>query len=177
MLKPQDVLCACKIYSLETLRQEWSYEKLAQKTGLSQGEAHNAVERCHRAQLITPSGAVARKILRDVLAVALPRMCFVVRGGTTVGWATGVHAPPLVGKFGARDAAEVPAVWPDVRREGMDEVVQGWSLEPVYPSVPVACLADPLVYELLSLVDVVRVGGAADRQAAVALIDKRLGTK
>ena len=173
MLKPQDVLSACKIYALEIARQEWSYALLAREVGLSQGEAHNAVLRCHLAQIITPGDTVSKRILRDVLAVALPRMCFAIRGSTVLGVPTGVHAPVIASQFGHRDPGEAPLVWAVTDDANKDMLVKGLSLEPIYPSVPLAACNDSLVYELLALVDVIRTGSSQDRQTAISLLDKR----
>ena len=169
-LHPQDVLVACKIYSYEAARESWIYADLVRDVGISQGEAHNAVERCGRSQLITPGGVVSRKALRDLLCVAVPRVFYAARGGRARGLYTSVHAAPLRDKIESTSA--VPVVWPD--GEGSDE---GDGLLPLYPSVPLAARGDAVVYELLALVDVIRIGGPQDRNQAVALIEKRLAGK
>jgi hypothetical protein len=169
-LHPQDVLVACKIYSYEAARETWIYADLVRDVGISQGEAHNAVDRCNKAQLITPGGVVSRKALRDLLCVGAPRVFYAVRGSRARGLCTSVHAAPLRGKFDAPSTAAV--VWPD--EDGTDE---GDGLPPLYPSVPLAARGDAVVYELLALVDVIRIGGPQDRNQAVALIEKRLAGK
>lgn len=158
---------ACKIYSFEAARERWTYADLARDVGISQGEAHNAVERCGRAQIITPGGAVSKRALRDLLCVAMPRVFYAVRGSRTTGLLTSVHAPPLEGKFDSTPAA--PVVWEDA--DGTDE---GDGLPPLYPSVPHAARGDHVVYELMALVDVIRIGGPQERNQAAALIEKRL---
>ena len=173
MLKPQDVLCACKIYSLELLRQEWSYAYLAREVGLSQSEAHNAVGRCRQAQIITPSGSIGRRVLRDVLAVALPRMCFAVRGGNILGMPTSSRAPVLADKLDASED-EILTVWPCASDHDESLLARGWELRPIYPSVPMAAASDSVVYELLALVDVIRVGSQQKKQIATALTERRL---
>ena len=165
-LHPQDVLVACKMYSLKLADDDWTYSDLGEAVGISGGEAHNAVDRCRRSSIIGASGAIVRKNLRDLLAVAAPRIFYASRGGLSRGMPTGIWAPPLLGKF--ERVGTLPTTWPC--ETGTCE--RGESVDPIYPSAPIAA-RDPLVYELLALVDVIRVGGASDRNRAVELIDRR----
>ena len=169
-LHPQDVLVACKLFSLKLADEEWTYSGLGESVGISGGEAHNAVDRCRRAAIIGASGNVVRRNLRDLLAVAAPRIFYASRGGIVSGMPTSVWAPPLLGKF--ERIGSLPTSWPC--ENGPCE--RGESVDPIYPSAPIAA-RDPLVYELLALVDVIRVGGAADRNRAIAMIDGRTSEK
>ena len=170
-IKPQDVLVACKLYSLKVADESWTYVGLGESVGISSGEAHNAVDRCRRAAVVGASGVVVRKNLRDLLAVATPRIFYATRGGLSRGMPTGIWAPPLVGKF-EKGSQTLPTTWPC--EDGTCE--RGESVDPIYPSAPIAA-RDPLVYELLALVDVIRVGGATDRNRAIEMIDRRMSER
>ncbi len=83
---------------------------------------------------------------------------------------TGYAAPPLNEVITQPD--EPPPVWPYA--EGK---VRGYSLSPLYPSVPAAAARDAKLYELLALVDAIRDGRARERSLAVKEIEKRLGAR
>jgi len=172
-LKPQDVLVACKIFAQNLLRAECLYVSLAEDLGLSTSTVHESVERCRKSLLLLPSGwNVSAKYLRDLLVVAVPRVFYAVRGGVGRGLPTSVHAPVLAGKF---KATGLPVVWrEDDAPEGLPE---GQGLEPLYPTVPAACRLDNVLYELLALSDVMRIGSASERTLAVDLVDRRLASK
>lgn len=73
---------------------------------------------------------------------------------------------PLARMFGSR---EPPLVWPHPEGE-----VRGESLEPLYPSAVDAARRDGKLYEVLALVDALRVGRAREKALAIDLLDKRL---
>lgn len=80
---------------------------------------------------------------------------------------TGYAAPPLAALIVQPD--EPPPVWPY-----SESTVRGYTLEPLYPSVPAAAARDVKLYELLALVDAIRDGRARERSLAVKEIEKRL---
>jgi hypothetical protein len=51
----------------------------------------------------------------------------------------------------------------------------GLALTPLYPSVPLAASLDPQLYELLGLVDALRVGRIREQQLAAIAPQERLG--
>lgn len=174
-LKPQDVLVACKLFAQEKLRVEPTYALLSEDLGISLSTSHDSVERCRRALLLPVSGwSVSSRHLRDLLVVAVPRVYYVVRAGVMAGMPTSVHAAVLAGKIKSPPGS-MPVVWrEDVVPEGLP---RGEAIEPLYPSVPAACRADNVLYELLALADVMRVGTTSERTAAADLLDRRLFAK
>jgi hypothetical protein len=166
-LRPQDVLVACKLFSLAEGRRQWTYFHLSTELGLSVGEAHNSADRCREAGLLLPSREVSRDHLRDLLVVVVPRVYTASRGGIARGLPTSIYAPPLAGRFAVAKNA-LPLVWPgeDGRR--------GETILPIYPTVPEAARRDVVVHELLALADVLRVGDEAERERATELAGERL---
>ena len=73
----------------------------------------------------------------------------------------------MAGKL-AGDETVVP-IWPDP-----DGTRQGVAVEPLYRSVPVAAKNDAALYDLLALVDALRIGRARERAIAETEIDHRL---
>jgi hypothetical protein len=75
------------------------------------------------------------------------------------------HAGPSL----AREFKGDPIVWSSV-----DGRVRGQSLVPLYPAAPRLAGRVPDLYELLTLVDVIRVGRARERSRAAALLRAKL---
>jgi hypothetical protein len=73
----------------------------------------------------------------------------------------------MADKFNA--AEQIPPVWPDSNGK-----VQGASVRPLYSSVPGAARRDPALYDLLALVDALRIGRARERNVAEKEISNRL---
>jgi len=80
-------------------------------------------------------------------------------GEVTRGMPTAWAAPVLAEKFLESD--RLPPVWPDP--EGS---VQGVAVRPLYRSVVKAAQKNPELYDLLALVDALRVGRARERKTA-----------
>jgi hypothetical protein len=170
-LRSQDVLVACKLYSFEISKSEWTYAGLAASVGLSAGEAHNSYRRCRSSLLLTPGGQVAGQQLVNLLTVAAPLVFYAARGGLASGMPTATWSPMLKGNFPEAPGA-LPNVWP-CQSEGKG-MVRGESVDPIYPTAPEAAGLDPVVYELLALVDVMRLGGRQEREVAGRLISKTI---
>lgn len=168
-LRPQDVVVVCKLFAYETRKVRWTYARLSLDVGLSAGEVHNAVDRLRSAQVVGLSGEVVRRSLRELLVSAVPLVYYGVRGSVVLGLPTAASAPVLASVGFARP--QFPTVW---RTSEADRAsVSGESLAPVHESAPKASSGDPLVYELLALVDVLRTSpGRRDRDLAVARIEK-----
>jgi hypothetical protein len=96
-----------------------------------------------------------------------------VLGRVTRGVPTSVHAGCLAGLFPLASLfppASSVSVWPC----DSGDLVSGEGLLPVYPSVARAARGDVLLYKLMALVDVVRVGSPAERRSAAELLKKTI---
>ena len=171
-LRAHDVLMTCKLFSLAEAQRSWTYAVLATELELSVGEAHNSLQRCRESGLLLPSREVSRENLRDLLSVVVPRVFIAARGGIGRGMPTSIYAAPLASHFSFSKHA-LPLVWPAVEDQET-EGRRGDSLLPICPSVPEAARRDVVVYELLALADVFRVGSAVDRERAGDLLALRL---
>lgn len=80
---------------------------------------------------------------------------------------TGVSAQPLNQFF--TNSNEAPLVWPTP-----DGNTRGQSLLPLHHSVTNSIQTDSKLYELLTLVDVIRCGAAREREIAITEIGKRI---
>jgi hypothetical protein len=167
-LKPQDVLVALKLVAIGD--EEWSFTRLAKSLGISLGASHNALGHLMQAGLVyekEEAAIVDRQRFLDYLLHGLPCQYYPVRGATVRGVPTGASAPPLVNLFPPADS-DVPTVWPLANGRA-----QGVSLEPIYKTAPKAAAEDASLYELLTLVDAVRVGQAEQRDRAIGRGDVR----
>lgn len=163
-MKPQDVLLLLKVVSDNS--PSWNQKPMAVALGLSQSEVSEAVGRCKYAGLLAPNGkTVMRMALMEFLQYGL-RYVFPIKPGAVVrGVPTSHSASPLKEDIQSSEAY----VWPYGKG-----TVRGHSISPLYPSVPEAALKDDKLYELLALVDALRVGRARERELAVKELKKRL---
>jgi DNA-binding Lrp family transcriptional regulator len=163
--KPQDIVVALKL-CLDGVRR--SYAELGQELGMSASEVHAAVRRLGEARLIDPdTQEIRREALRNFLVHGVPHAFPASPKEITRGMPTAWAAPALSGKFSASE--QMPPVWPDP-----DGRVQGSAVQPLYGSVPGAARRDPVLYDLLALVDVLRIGRARERSLAEKEITHRL---
>ncbi|HYW85650.1 MAG TPA: hypothetical protein VFB30_20530, partial [Spirochaetia bacterium] len=116
---------------------------------------------------------VSKKHFCDLLVHAVPRIFYAVRGGLEVGMPTGIHAPVFRDHLKiAKDVGSttiLPTVW-----RSCGGLVRGESISPLYTSAPEAASKDPTLYEILALIDVVRIGDTRSRNIAVSMLEKRV---
>ena len=148
-------------------RQKRPYAQVAKELAISASEVHASVQRGILAGLIDPLTRIPlRKPLEDYLLYGV-RYAFPALPGPIVrGMPTAYAAPPLAEKI---SSDELPPVWPDP-----DGMVRGYSVEPLYRSVPVAAKFDSLLYELFALVDALRIGRARERNLAGEALKERI---
>jgi DNA-binding Lrp family transcriptional regulator len=167
-LKPQDVMVILKLCTYEGKRPPISV--IATELGLSPSEVHAALKRLQGSRLLhslemreKPNLSALEEFLLHGLKYVFPAE----RGPVTRGVSTSYAAPPLKNHVVMGD--ELPPVWP--WREGE---TRGISLKPLYKTAPAAALRDPVLYELLALVDAIRDGRARERKIAERELLNRL---
>lgn len=164
MLKPQDILVLLK---LATGHPSWTFDSLAHELGLSASAIHRSLQRAEAANLYDGR---RRKIkasqLLEFLSHGLQYVYPAEWSGEARGRPTAWGAPPLAGKLVPSSS---PPVWPDANGKA-----RGIALKPLHPSVPGAAGEDERLWELLALVDAIRIGNARERNLAVRELKKRL---
>lgn len=165
IMSPHDIVILLKIVSYGS--KQWFQKPLAEDLGISQSEISKSLNRSKYAGLIDPKGKKVMKLaLLEFLQFGL-RYVFPQKPGAVVrGIPTSHSAAPLKDKI---ESAE-HYVWPYAKG-----TVRGHSIIPLYPTVPEAALKDAKLYELLALVDALRVGRAREKELALAEIKTRLG--
>jgi DNA-binding Lrp family transcriptional regulator len=148
-------------------RNQRSYAELSKEIGISASEVHASVRRSIAAGLVDAASRFPlRKALEEYLLHGVRYAFPAIPGAIVRGLPTAYAAPPLSSEIHSED---VPPVWPDP--EG---TVRGFAVEPLYTSVPKASRADSRLYELLALVDALRVGRTRERKLAEEELKKRL---
>jgi hypothetical protein len=159
-LRSQDVVVLLKLISYKGRRP--SIARMGVELSLSPSEVHGALKRLAISRLVSDEADGGRPLLQPVEEFLLHGVKYAFparRGEVTRGIATSYAAPPLARQIAS--GTDLPPVWPYA--EGKQ---RGVSLEPLYKTVPAAALRDPLLYELLALVDALREGRARERKLA-----------
>jgi len=156
-LKPQDVVVALKLCVLKI---PGTYAALGKSLGISASEAHAAVRRLTEAGLAdSDSKSINRAKLRNFIIHGVPYAFPAKTQEITRGMPTAWAAPVMVNRISQSDQS-IP-VWPDP-----DGKIKGVAVKPLYASVVMAATTDTALYDLLALVDAIRIGRARDRNIA-----------
>lgn len=164
-LKPQDVLFLLKLVALKG--PATIFPAVPESLGMSKAEIHNCAKRVRAARLLPhDSWNPLRKNLLEFLVHGVKYVFPARHGSETIGTPTAYAAPPLNVQIAG---GSTQPVWPDP--EGS---VRGQALYPLYPSAPPSARRDPLLYEMLALVDAIRIGNVREQQLAETLLKERL---
>jgi hypothetical protein len=171
ILKPQDVVVVLKLLGYDSSRPPFA--QVARELVMSPSEVHAAVKRAQAAHLLhdwelfnRPNLSALEEFLIHGIKYAFPAE----RGGPIRGMPTCYAAAPLNRLIVPGD--EPIPVWPYPEGEK-----RGIAFTPLYKTVPIAALRDPLLYEQLALVDAIRDGRARERQLAEQELIKILRRK
>ncbi|MGB8699947.1 MAG: hypothetical protein WCD18_11070 [Thermosynechococcaceae cyanobacterium] len=168
MLKPQDILVLLKVYVLNN--KVWTYDELAHSLGMSASEVHAALRRCSISGFYVPSSRQIRPLaILEFLIHGLKYVFPAQPGPMGRGIPTAHCAEPLKGLLSSNP--DTAYIWPDP--SGM---VKGQIIPPLYKSVPIAIQNDSVLYELLCLIDAIRLGRIREQRLAIDLLEKRLNS-
>jgi hypothetical protein len=158
-MRPHDLVVLLKIISSG---KDWLNKGLAGSLFISNSEISESLNRSMIAKLISPDKRVVFKTaLYNFIEHGL-KFVFPVEPGPIVrGVPTAHSAPVLKGSFIAEDQY----VWPSA-----DGKVKGQAINPLYPNQAKAALSDERLYDMLALVDAIRVGKAREQKKALELL-------
>jgi hypothetical protein len=161
-LRPSDIVVACELALFPLAL----FTALSSATGISTGECHNAVRRLRLAGLVLPDERrPAVDPLCDFLAHGVPFAFPPVLGAVTRGVPTAHSAPAFRSIV---ESTEGP-VWAHA-----DGAAHGVSLIPLFPGAPALAGRNDPLYELLAMIDAVRVSPTRVRKIALDLLAARL---
>ena len=163
-MRPQDVVILLKI--IANKEQEWFQIPLAEELYMSQSEISESISRSRYAGLIAAHGKkVNRLAFIEFLQYGLSYV-FPQQPGTIVrGFTTAHSASPLNNIINSTEVY----VWPSAKGN-----MRGQSILPLYPTVIDAVKRDQELYELLALVDALRVGKAREKEIAIKELRNRI---
>lgn len=165
MIKPQDILTLLKIVSLGY--EPWTQVQLAEGLKISPAEVSNVFDRLVEAGFVNQSkDRINKQALKEFLVHGLKYTFPPKVGAKTRGIATAHSASPIKEHI---HEGEDNFVWPYYKG-----TKRGLQIEPLYKTVPEVVGGDAALYELLVIVDTLRIGRAREIEVAVAQLDKRL---
>jgi hypothetical protein len=156
-MRPHDIVVLLKIVSYED--REWGQMDLAKSLHISQSEISEAFNRSQIAGLIDVSKRKIFKLSFIEFLIHGLKYVFPVRPGAIVrGIATAHSAEPLSNLISYEEDI---FVWPYFEGD-----IRGQAIEPLYKNAPKAALEDRKLYDLLALVDALRVGRTREYKIA-----------
>lgn len=163
-MRPHDIMVLLKIAAKGT--QKWQMKDLAVELGISASEVSESINRSLQAGLLAnDKKRLMKAALLEFLQYGLPYV-FPQKPGALVRGVPTAHSAPPLDKF--IESSEL-YVWPSAKGNA-----RGQTIEPLYSSVVIAIEKDRLLYELLALVDTLRVGRVREKQLAMEELKKRL---
>ncbi|MDA3954968.1 MAG: hypothetical protein PF485_15080 [Bacteroidales bacterium] len=164
-MRPQDIVVLLKIIALEN--KEWYYIDLAYSLKISQSEVSEALNRCKIAGLIdSKKRKVHINSFIEFLIYGL-KYVFPAEPGKVVKGIPTAHSAPPINKH-ISEGSDV-YVWAYAKGSK-----RGQAIEPLYKTIPAIIQEDELFYELLAIVDTIRVGRVREIEIAIAELKKRL---
>lgn len=167
-IKPFDFVLAVKI--AVNWDQNYLISQLAEQFGVSVSTVHAGLQRAMLAKLLSRSSGSVRAVHSALQEFAVHGVKYAfpgVLGRSARGVPTAIGAPILASHFESTNAL-VP-VWP--HPEGR---IYGFELIPLHPAVPKVALQDQSLYDVLALVDAIRVGAAREREIAIEELKRKL---
>ncbi|ANV89090.1 hypothetical protein [Picosynechococcus sp. PCC 7117] len=167
MLKPQDIVILLQVHCLGTT---WTYSELAKSLKMSASTVHEALQRCELSHLYNQNKRrILKGALEEFLVHGLKYAFPAEAGAITRGIPTAHSAEPLKKLLMIEE--KNPYVWASAKGK-----IKGQRITPLYKSVPevVENEENYRLYELLCLVDSLRIGKIREQELASMELSKRL---
>lgn len=156
-MRPQDIVLLLKL--IIDSDQEIKIKDLSSKLFISASEVSESLNRSAIAGLLNPQDrSVNREAFLKFLEFGLPYVFPAQLGPVMQGMYTAHSESSLYLSF----SSEEKLVWAD--EQGKE---RGQSILPLYPSVVKAVRRDRILYKLLALCDIIRIGNVSDKNKAV----------
>lgn len=164
-LKPVDIVVALQLI----ISPEATFAQLAGAIGISHGEGHNSLSRLRTSRLTRPAKrAIAVERLLSFITAGVPVAYPAVFGAESRGVPTAHSALPLAQQVALDDE---PLIWADAGGS-----VRGTTLTPLFPKAPALSRTNQRLYELLTLVDAIRIGRSRETGIAIGMLAERIGS-
>ena len=165
IISPLDILILLKIISLG--QNKWFQMDIADTLGISQSEVSKSLKRLKKSWLIAPNDSVVimRENVLEFLRYGIKYIFPQWPGSIVRGMPTAHSAPVLNNEILSNENY----VWPYAKGK-----VRGQSIIPLYPTVPKASNEDKKLYDLLALIDALRIGNAREKELAFKKLKNRI---
>lgn len=165
-IKPIDISLLIKLVANQN--RSWKQVNLAHDLGVSQSDVAKSLSRLRKLQLVVDYKPVKKNAL-ELLKYSVKFLFPVEVGRITRGVPTSISAPVHGKVVVYGNSLKNKFVWPYY--EGG---VEGQMVEPIHSSIPRASLLDAKYYEIASAIDMLRVGKAREKNAAIQILEGEL---
>lgn len=165
-IKPIDISLLIKLVANQ--EREWKQVDLAYELGVSQSDIAKSLSRLRKLQLVHDYQPVKKHAL-ELLQYSVKFLFPTQVGKITRGVPTAISAPAHKKLVTHNNSIKHKFVWPH-----HDGKIEGQLVEPIHSSVPHASLSDKKYYQLASAIDMIRIGKAREKNAAIDIIEKEL---
>jgi predicted transcriptional regulator len=164
-MRPQDIVVLLKIIALDN--NQWRNLDIAYSLKISPSEVSEVLNRCKIAKLINKEKRkVHLNALTEFLVYGLKYVFPAEPGAIAKGIPTAHSASPIKEKIMSSTESYV---WPNSKGN-----LRGQSIDPLYKTIPEAALEDQEFYELIALVDTIRIGKAREVKMAIDELKSRI---
>ena len=163
-MRPHDVVVLLKIISLED---NWMNKDLSASLYISSSEISESLNRSMIARLVSPD---KKKVFKSALLKFIENglsFVFPAEPGAIIRGIPTAHSAPVLKDHIISDDV---FVWP-----GLDGEAKGQAIAPLYPNQVLAVLEDEKLYDMLALVDAIRVGKVREIEKAMELLRQYFG--
>lgn len=159
-MKSQDVIVAVKLLLLNG--QKITFAQLGKSLKISASETHGAINRLKESFIYDPFTKMIRNTaLEEFLIHGIQYVFPASPDKPARGVVTGYSSPFMRNVFSVGENDDV-YVWPYSYGKN-----RGISVQPLYRSVPEICLKDEALYHWLSVIDMLRLNRARERDVAI----------
>ena len=164
-MRPQDIVVLLKIIASDN--NQWRNLDIAYSLKISPSEVSEVLNRCKIAKLINKEKReVHLNALTEFLVYGLKYVFPAEPGAIAKGIPTAHSASPIKEKI---ISSTESFVWPNSKGN-----LRGQSIDPLYKTIPEAALEDQKFYELIALVDTIRIGKAREVKMAIDELKNRI---
>ena len=164
-MRPQDIVVLLKIIASDN--NQWRNLDIAYSLKISPSEVSEVLNRCKIAKLINKEKReVHLNALTEFLVYGLKYVFPAEPGAIAKGIPTAHSASPIKEKI---ISSTESYVWPNSKGN-----LRGQSIDPLYKTIPEAALEDQKFYELIALVDTIRIGKAREVKMAIDELKNRI---
>jgi len=161
-MRPLDIVVLLKIIAYQDY--DWKTRDLASDLSISLSEISESLNRSMIGGLIDGTKKkVFKRNLLDFLQHGIRYVFPAIIGSLSIGMPTAHSAPIMQGKIISEDNL----VWADLEGD-----TKGESIEPLFEKVPNACKKDVILYDMLALVDILRIGKTREINIAIEELQK-----